>query len=87
MRAAIGRFEHALPELRRIRNVGEHFDEYALGCGNDDTVMRRDLLVGSLDDDGTYRWHGGQLNIDCAIRAAEDLYRAIGNAHRRLGPT
>jgi hypothetical protein len=76
---AIRQFERALPDLRRMRNVGEHLDDYAMDRGNDRQIGRRDLQVGSFDG-STYRWLGGALNIDEALRAAEDLHNAVAKA-------
>jgi hypothetical protein len=82
--AAIAEFERELPQLRRMRNVGEHIDEYALGLGRDQTVERRALLVGGMSDDGDFEWLGSEINVDRALEAAETLYLAISDASRAV---
>ncbi len=82
IRAAIDRFDSELPQLRRMRNVGEHIDEYALGRGNDKTVERRALLVGGFSDEGDFRWLGSELNIERALKAAESLYYTVSDASK-----
>jgi hypothetical protein len=76
---AIGEFDEALPHLQRMRNVGEHVDEYAIEKGHDRGVDRRSLQVGRFDST-TLEWLGGDLNADDALAAAERLYLAIKGA-------
>lgn len=78
VRAAIDEFDRSLPGLTKMRNVGEHVDDYA---AND--PKRRDLSVDSWQlqagsFDGTvYVWLGESLNIDTALAAAEKLFERI----------
>ncbi len=76
---AIREFDEALPGLRKMRNVGEHVDEYAVEHGRDRSVGRRALQVGTFDAT-TLEWLGERLNAEDALRAAERLYGAIKNA-------
>jgi hypothetical protein len=76
LKTALGAFDQALPDLRRMRNVGEHADEYALDRGRDRAVDRRHLQAGAFDGT-TFLWLRGRLNLDQALVAAENLYRAI----------
>lgn len=73
---AIGEFDEALPHLQKMRNVGEHVDEYAIERGHDRGVDRRALRVGRFDNT-TLEWLGGDLNADDALAAAKKLYSAI----------
>jgi hypothetical protein len=76
VKTAIREFDKALPDLQKLRNVGEHIDEYAMEKGRDRSVNRRALQVGSFDST-MLEWFGGRLNVDEALVAAENLYRAI----------
>jgi len=82
---ALHKFDQALPYLLRLRNVGEHIDEYALDSESrhDKTVNRKELQVGNWD--GTvYEWLGIRLNVHDALIAAEELYRALQSARKGL---
>ena len=76
--AAIRDFDQALPDLVKMRNVSEHFDDYIL---NNQRRRHRDVQSGQLlvnRWDGTqYEWLGGSLNIDTAHQAAEKLFLAV----------
>lgn len=85
IKRAIGAFDEALPHLHKMRNVGEHVDEYAIEKGHDRSVSRRALQVGRFDST-TLEWLGGDLNADDALVAAESLYRAIKDALGSLSP-
>lgn len=81
--AAVGKsvlqtFDTALPALAQMRNVGEHIDEYAVDAPrrHHKDIDRRQLQVGSFDG-VTYEWLGGALNVDDALAAGEELYRAL----------
>ncbi|MGC1165837.1 MAG: hypothetical protein WA862_07010 [Solirubrobacterales bacterium] len=79
IRSAIREFDESLPDLQKMRNVGEHIDDYAFEGGRDRSVDRRALQVGSFDST-TLEWLGERLNVDEALAAAENLYRAIKDA-------
>lgn len=83
MKAALYKFDLALPHLTKLRNVGEHVGEYAVDCDSrhDKNVNRKDLQVGSWD--GTvYKWLDTQLNVHDALTASEELYRAFQTARK-----
>ena len=67
-----------MPDLVKMRNVSEHFDDYIL---NNQRRRHRDVQSGQLlvnRWDGTqYEWLGGSLNIDTAHQAAEKLFLAV----------
>jgi hypothetical protein len=84
--SAIAEFDEALPDLRKkqslvqkLRNVGEHIDEYAVERGRDRNVRRRELQAGAVDAT-TLDWLGERLDSDDALAAAERLYGAIKDA-------
>jgi hypothetical protein len=74
--AALREFDKALPDLAKMRNVGEHIDEYAIDAGRDKSVSRKQLQVGSWDGE-TYSWLGHTLNIDNALAASEKLFESV----------
>jgi hypothetical protein len=84
METAINKFKMSLPFLTKIRNVAEHFDEYALDDHpNVDKrkrrhkkVSRRQLQVSKFDGK-TYSWLGESVDIDATLKAAESLFLAI----------
>jgi hypothetical protein len=84
MARALDQFDHALPSLRKMRDVGEHIDEYALDEGKDRAISRRSLQVGQWDGTSLC-WLGQSLNVDVAMQAAEDLYVSVRDAMRAAG--
>jgi hypothetical protein len=81
---ALAAFDEGLP-IRRMRDVGEHIDDYAVGRGKHPDVERRALEVGSFDAT-TLRWHitPEELNADTALVHAEALCDVIRRIERRL---
>lgn len=78
IKAAIVRFDADLPMLIKMRNVGEHIDDYAVDSERrrHREVERFQLQVGSFD--GTnYNWLGENLNIDEAKSAALRLWQTF----------
>ncbi len=81
---AIDAFDKMLPDLAKMRNIGEHVDDYAVDAPKRRyaDVDRKQLQVGTWD--GTvYRWIG-ELNVDVAHEAAEQLMRELGAAVRAV---
>jgi hypothetical protein len=61
-----------LPGLAKMRNVGEHIDDYVIGDGRAKDVQRGDLQVSTWD--GTvFNWLGVELDIE----AAKTLFEAV----------
>ena len=78
---AIASFDAAVPGLKRLRDVAEHIDDYALDQGRQRTVARRELEVSALDvEKKTLIWLGHSLNADTALEAAQTLFKAIQDA-------
>ena len=85
VKAALHNFDQAIPDLARLRNVGEHIDEYAVDSPSrhDKTVSRKQTQVGSWD--GTvYKWLDVRLNVRDALVAAEELYEALRTAKNKV---
>jgi len=85
IRDGIKEFDKAIPDLKKLRDIGEHIDAYAI----DDPerhrleVDRKELEVGSWDGT-TYEWLGVRLNVDDAILAAKELFNTLLVAYRSL---
>jgi hypothetical protein len=80
---ALREFDDTLPSLAKMRNVGEHVEDYALGRGRDTTVSPGELQVGCLDWP-VYSWLGESLNLDTALTAAEKLLQAVRGCSRLI---
>jgi len=75
---ALRSFDEAIPDLKRLRDVAEHFDDYALEKGRRPDVGRRDLEVSQLSNDGpTLYWLGAEINAALALAEAARLIRAL----------
>lgn len=85
---SVSDFDSAIPDLRTLRNVQEHLDEYAVERGRNPAIHRSMLHSGSFD--GTTWWLGRPdpartdaqprgigLNLDRATAAAEQLYGQV----------
>jgi len=81
MKAAIEDFDSTLPNLKDMRDVWEHIDEYAVDAPTRrrKVVDRRELQV-SCWDGKVFNWLGHDLDIDVALKAAEQLFDAIKRA-------
>lgn len=80
---AIEAFDAALPKLRKMRDVAEHIDEYAIDSGRRMDVSRCELAVGAWDGT-TFSWMNSTLNIEKAQAAAEALFRALQTERDRV---
>ena len=76
---ALDVFKREIPDLKRMRDVAQHLDEYAIDAGHQRRVGRRSLEVGRLSTD-EFHWLGGTLNLPKARRAAVMLYLSIKRA-------
>ena len=84
LKIAIREFDKTLPNLAKMRNVGEHIDDYALDSPkrHHPDVNRRQLQVGAWDGK-IFSWVG-DLDIDVALGAAEELFEAVKQAVARF---
>jgi len=86
VRQAIAAFDAELPDLKLLRDVAEHIDEYAVDNPkrHHPAVSRKELQVGSWNE-SVLTWQllftdSGQsrtLNADAAYASAERLYLAV----------
>jgi hypothetical protein len=79
MKQALKEFDAALPALKQMRDVAEHFDDYATDDGRNKKVTRRDLEVGVIGA-ATFQCLDGSLDADVALTAARQLFKAMQEA-------
>lgn len=79
--AAIRDFDRALPYLAKMRNVGEHVDDYASDRPNRKhaDVDRKQLQVGARHG-ALFEWLGHTVDIFAAEDAAGRLFGAVRTA-------
>jgi hypothetical protein len=84
IQCALRDFDAALPNLKNMRDVTEHFDEYAMDVGHLKEVSRKSLEVGTISET-TFQWLGYELNADVALNSAHELFRRIQAAQSEVG--
>jgi hypothetical protein len=78
LRQVLADFDHGVPMLKVMRDVGEHIDDYALESGRRHHRHITRAFVQVAQWDGTaYTWLGVTLNLSEARAAAQALYEAI----------
>jgi len=80
---AIKDFDSGLPHLKKMRDVAEHIDDYAVDKGRETSVQRYGLEVSSLYDDEegiALEWLGHALNSDMALTKSRNLFAVIQKA-------
>jgi hypothetical protein len=77
MRVALKTFDDALPNLKKMRDVAEHIDDYAVDSGKDKNISRKSLEVSSSDGSDVWEWLGFELNAGLALSASAALYGAL----------
>lgn len=71
-------FLESLPFLKKLRNVGEHFDSYSMDNGYRQDVSRKELQVGTWNSDGTYfEYLGEEINTIKCKEAAIKLFKTM----------
>jgi len=73
---ALSDFDLALPMVKNMRDIAEHFDDYAIGKGRLSGINPMSLETGVISDT-VFRWMGRELNADVALDAGEKLFTAI----------
>jgi hypothetical protein len=78
---ALVQFDEALPNLKKMRDVAEHIDDYALDEGRQKAVARQSLEVSTMEADGpTLCWLQARLNARDASQASRALFTAVKEA-------
>jgi hypothetical protein len=84
MQTALTAFDRAIPNIRDMRNVAEHIDEYAQDSpARRLSIDRRQLEVGAWDDN-QFTWLGWTINYNHTLVAATQLYGAIRKSRNLL---
>ena len=81
---AIREFDSALPNLKKMRDVAEHIDDYAIEQGKDSSVESGLLEVSSLNDGLVLEWLGNQLDADKALIASRKLFDVIRKTQQKI---
>jgi hypothetical protein len=67
MKEAQKNFDAAVPALKTMRDIAEHFDEHAMDKGHySSSISRRSLEVAVIGD-SVFQWLGHELNVDAAV--------------------
>ncbi len=78
---ALVQFDKALPDLKKMRDVAEHVDDYAVDQGRHRAVSRKSLEVSTMEADGpTLCWLQARLNVREASLASRALFAALKEA-------
>ena len=72
----IEKFDKAIPDLRTVRNILEHIDEYRIGKGKNKRVPK-DTFQTIIFGDECVKWVDYEINLKSALKASEGLYAAI----------
>jgi hypothetical protein len=82
--SAIHTFDARIPWLKRLRDVFEHLEDYAVDSDQRrSNTSRRDLQVWSADENGM-QWLGYDVDWNQALSAAQDLYGSVKMAFDSL---
>ena len=75
--AALSEFTAKLPGIRKLRDIGEHVDEYAVDSPSrhHKGYGRAGLQVATFGV--TFEWYDQSVNIDDALAAAQTLFAAV----------
>jgi hypothetical protein len=76
MREALEIFDSTVPHLKKMRDVAEHIDDYAVDRGRDRSISRKSLEVASSDGE-TWEWLGFEIDGGKALSASVSLFGAL----------
>ena len=76
MRAGLQSFDSALPNLKKMRDVAEHIDDYAMDRGKDRSIGRESLEV-SASDSQQWQWLGFELDAANALSVGARLVAVL----------
>lgn len=75
---ALKEFDLELPNLKTMRDVAEHIDDYAVDSGINKDISRKSLEVSKYNST-KFEQLGFQLDTEDAIKASHKLFNAIRN--------
>lgn len=84
LQGSLASFDAQLPDLKRMRDVAQHLDEYSVDGpgrrhvrpGRTDKVGRRMLEVGRWTP-SEFHWLDGSIDFEIADQASQELYAAV----------
>lgn len=76
VRVAVEAYDAALPNLKKMRDVAEHVDEYAVDEGRDRSISRKNLEVSVVDGEA-WEWLGYVIDTGEALSASVALFDAL----------
>ena len=82
---ALQEFDLELPDIKKMRDVAEHIDEYATDDGRNKNISRKSLEVSRLNETAL-EWLGFKLDADKAMEASSKLFEAIKDCSSSLRP-
>jgi len=79
---AISDFDASLPNLRTVRNILEHIDEYRVGEGKNKSVPSSSFQTIEFNDQNI-TWVGYEINLEHAKSASSELFLEIKESHNK----
>lgn len=76
--SAINKFDSNLPDLRSIRNLLEHIDEYRLGKGHNKSVPKETYQTICFDNN-LVKWASYEIDMELALQSSGELFMDIKN--------
>ena len=73
---ALKDFDSELPDITKMRNVLEHFEEYAIDRGRNIQISRKELEASSFSPI-SFEWLGEKLDTEKVLHSCQKLYGAI----------
>ena len=74
--SSLNKFDLEIPDLRTMRNILEHIDEYRVGKGRNKAVPK-DSFQTILFGKNSINWVGYEINTSKALEASQKLFAAI----------
>ena len=83
IKEGLSKFDKELPFIRRLRNVDQHWNNYALNEGWDKSVEITMLEVG-IEIDGKFEWLGETICPDECMNVCNSLFIKLIEAGEKL---
>ncbi len=78
---ALKDFDSELPDITKMRNVLEHFEEYAIDRGRNKQISRKELEV-SYFGPTSFEWLSEKLDTEKVLHSCQKFYGAIKASHK-----
>ena len=71
-------FTDSIPYLKKLRDIGEHFDAYSMDDGKLKDMSRKSLQVGTWSEDGlNFTWLDEEIDVMKCQESAIKLYESM----------